>query len=293
MSKKRTAWTVAIQRGAASHWKLALGCAACAWLVARFIQSRSSSGTDDPAEERRLASERADYFERKAQAVKAARPARRPGSGEGEACPAAPAQPVRAEDLVSPPRYVPPAESAAETSVSRRDVVQVRDGGYEWQGASALFDTGNELSSLMRPRASVLCAYGLRVPASCVLPAAGGHRAACPGSPRTEGGGRVDHESAYGVRVPASGVPYVPRTVRCTPGNESLTVVDAAFARRHGLYAEGGASGVFAQAERWVTLRGVVPGATVTVPVVTAELRVRGHTFRLQVAAPAHPNPNP
>ena len=119
MSKKRTAWTVAIQRGAASHWKLALGCAACAWLVARFIQARSASGTD-PAEERRLASERADYFERKAQAVKAARPARRPGSGEGEACPAAPAQPVRAEDLVSPPRYVPPAESAAETSISPR-----------------------------------------------------------------------------------------------------------------------------------------------------------------------------
>ena len=38
------------------------------------------------------------------------------------------------------------------------------------------------------------------------------------------------------------------------------------------------------QAERWVTLHGVVPGASVTVPVVTAELRVRGHTFRLQVA---------
>jgi hypothetical protein len=33
-----------------------------------------------------------------------------------------------------------------------------------------------------------------------------------------------------------------------------------------------------------VTLHGVVPGASVTVPVVTAELRVRGHTFRLQVA---------
>ena len=161
MSKKRTAWTVAVQRGAASHWKLALGCAACAWLVARFIHSRSA-GTNDPAEERRLASERADYFERKAQAVKAARPARRPGSGEGEACPAAPAQPVRAEDLVSPPRYVPPAESAAETSVSRRDVVQVRDGGYEWQGASALFDTGNELSSLVRPGASVLCVRATR-----------------------------------------------------------------------------------------------------------------------------------
>ena len=33
-----------------------------------------------------------------------------------------------------------------------------------------------------------------------------------------------------------------------------------------------------------MTLHGVVPGASVTVPVVTAELRVRGHTFRLQVA---------
>ena len=171
MSKRRT-WTVAIQRSIASHWKLALGCAAAAWLVARFIQGRSSS-TTDPAEARRLASERADYFERKGQAAKAARPARKPGSNEGEACAPAPAQPVRAEDLVSPPRYVPPAESAAEASVSRRDVVQVRDGGYEWQAANALFDTGNE----------------------------------------------------------------------------SLTVLDAAFARRHGLYAEGGGSGIFAQAE--------------------------------------------
>ena len=252
MSKRRT-WTVAIQRSIASHWKLALGCAAAAWLVARFIQGRSSS-TTDPAEARRLASERADYFERKGQTAKAARPARKPGSDGGdEACPPAPAQPVRAEDLVSPPRYLPPAESAAEASVSRRDVVQVRDGGYEWQAANALFDTGNE----------------------------------------------------------------------------SLTVLDAAFARRHGLYAEGGGSGIFAQAEpspspnpsptrsprprpcpspspsptpsptprprpspspnpnqaeRWVTLHGVVPGASVTVPVVTAELRVRGHTFRLQVA---------
>ena len=236
-SKKRTAWTVAIQRSIASHWKLALGCAAAAWLVARLIQGRSSS-TTDPAEARRLASERADYFERKGQASKTARPARKPGS-DGEACPAAPAQPVSAEDLVSPPRYLPPAASAAEASVSRRDVVQVRDGGYEWQAANALFDTGNE----------------------------------------------------------------------------SLTVLDAAFARRHGLYAEGGGSGIFAQAEpspspspspsptrsprprpcpsrspnpnqaeRWVTLHGVVPGASVTVPVVTAELRGRGHTFRLQVA---------
>ena len=172
VSKRRT-WTVAIQRSIASHWKLALGCAAAAWLVARFIQGRSSS-TTDPAEARRLASERADYFERKGQAAKAARPARKPGSdGSGEACPPAPAQPVRAEDLVSPPRYLPPAESAAEASVSRRDVVHVRDGGYEWQAANALFDTGNE----------------------------------------------------------------------------SLTVLDAAFARRHGLYAEGGGSGIFAQAE--------------------------------------------
>jgi hypothetical protein len=88
-------------------------------------------------------------------------------------------------------------------------------------------------------------------------------------------------------------VPYVPRTVWCAPGNESLTVLDAAFARRHGIYAEGGASGVFAQPERWVTLRGVVPGATVTVPVVTAELRVRGHTFLVQVGVRARAEQNP
>ena len=136
MSKKRTAWTTAFQRGDAS-WKLALGCAACAaWLVARFIQTRRC-GTD-PAEERRLASERADYFERKGQAAKAlaSRPARSPARR--------PACPVKDADLVSPPRYVPPPESAADQSLSRRDVVQVRDGGYEYQSANALFDTGNE-----------------------------------------------------------------------------------------------------------------------------------------------------
>ena len=194
MSKRRTAWTIALQDGAASNWKLALGCAACAvWLVARLIQTRRSSGTD-PAEERRLAGERADYFERKGQVAKAARPCR------------SPARPVKSEDPLSPSRYVPPAEREADKSVSRRDVLHVRDGSYEWQSASALFDTGNE----------------------------------------------------------------------------SLTVIDAAFARRHALFAKG--SSVFAQAERWVTLRGVVPGATVQVPVVTVELRVRGHTFRQQVA---------
>ena len=207
MNKRRTAWTVAIQRGAASHWKLALGCAACAWLVTRFIQAQSA-GTD-PAEERRLASERADYFERKGQAAKAARPTRRPGSGESAACPAAPAQPVRAEDLVSPPRYVPPAESAADTSVSRRDVVQVRDGGYDWQGASALFDTGNELRSLVRPGAFVLYVRATRTSLLRVV--------------RTGGAGQLAPWASSTVRTPYAYQPQACRTYRVPCGAPQAT----------------------------------------------------------------------
>ena len=61
------------------------------------------------------------------------------------------------------------------------------------------------------------------------------------------------------------------------------TVLDVGFARRHAVYS-GGGGGVFERAERWVTLRGVVPGATVQAPVVTVELRIRGHSLTLQAA---------
>ena len=95
------------------------------------------------------------------------------------------------------------------------------------------------------------CTYGLRVLTSCVLFV-----------PEAQGSlPRGAKHGTHAVRAPASGVPYVPRTVWCATGNESLTVVDAAFARRHGLYAEGGGSGVFAQA--WLGL-GVTLTLTLT-----------------------------
>ena len=59
--------------------------------------------------------------------------------------------------------------------------------------------------------------------------------------------------------------------------------MDEAFARRHRIFVPG-ASSVFAQAEREVTLRGVVPGAETQAPVVTVALRLRGREFMLPVA---------
>ena len=49
------------------------------------------------------------------------------------------------------------------------------------------------------------CTYRLRVPTSCVLYVPGGT-------------GQLVRHGAYAVHVPASGLPYVPRTVWCTPG---------------------------------------------------------------------------
>ena len=48
--------------------------------------------------------------------------------------------------------------------------------------------------------------YGLRTPASCVLYVAKRLRAACPRGP-------THYQYTCVVRVPASGVPYLPRTV--------------------------------------------------------------------------------
>jgi len=70
-------------------------------------------------------------------------------------------------------------------------------------------------------------------------------------------------------------------------GNQHMTLIDTAYARRHALYRGeegahaalgsllgGGGSG-FGQAERWTTIQGVVPGASTRVPVVTIALKVR------------------
>ena len=69
-------------------------------------------------------------------------------------------------------------------------------------------------------------------------------------------------------------------------GNQHCTVVDAAYAARHGLYTAEHDSH-FGQAERWTTLRGVVPGATSRVPVITVQLRIRGQVITVPCAISA------
>ena len=65
-------------------------------------------------------------------------------------------------------------------------------------------------------------------------------------------------------------------------GNELMTCIDTSFAQVLGLYDSS--SSIFAPQEH-VTLRGIVPGATATAPVVTATLRMRGFEFKsLRVA---------
>jgi len=110
-----------------------------------------------------------------------------------------------ANDLWAPPRYVP-AASGSDKTLRLVERVQVRDGGYCWQPASAFLDTGNQ----------------------------------------------------------------------------HMTIVDTSFAKRHALYSPG--ASIFATAERWTTLHGVVPGATSRVPVVTIALEIRGQTYTIPAA---------
>lgn len=111
--------------------------------------------------------------------------------------------------LVSPPRYLPPPESMSKV-LSIREMLEVRDGGFSWQQASALLDTGNS----------------------------------------------------------------------------HCTIIDDGFAMRHALYSPSG-DRQFGQAERWTTLHGVVPGVSSNAPVVTIQLRIRGHTFTIPCAISA------
>ena len=60
-----------------------------------------------------------------------------------------------------------------------------------------------------------------------------------------------------------------------------ITLVDARFAARHAIYLPG------QQAERYVTIRGVVPGATSQAPVVTTALKIRGQDLTVPGTVPA------
>ena len=67
-------------------------------------------------------------------------------------------------------------------------------------------------------------------------------------------------------------------------GNSHMTIIDAAFARRHHIYTPD-APGVFTAPAEWTTLRGVVPGATAErVPVLTVRLTVREREFMVKAA---------
>jgi len=64
-------------------------------------------------------------------------------------------------------------------------------------------------------------------------------------------------------------------------GNQLMTIVDTRFAARHSIYrAESG----FGQAERWTTIRGVVPGVSSRAPCVTIALKIRDQDFLIQAA---------
>lgn len=73
-------------------------------------------------------------------------------------------------------------------------------------------------------------------------------------------------------------------------GNQAMTLVDPAFAARHAIYRpDHAANGIgprssWGQAERWTTIRGVVPGASSQAPVVTIALKVRSQEFVIQAA---------
>ena len=73
-------------------------------------------------------------------------------------------------------------------------------------------------------------------------------------------------------------------------GNQHMTLVDTQFAARHAIYNPASATqlissrSAFGQAERWTTIRGVVPGASTRAPVVTIALKVRDQEMLIQAA---------
>eukprot|EP00316_Scyphosphaera_apsteinii_P002266 CAMPEP_0119316318 /NCGR_PEP_ID=MMETSP1333-20130426/39407_1 /TAXON_ID=418940 /ORGANISM="Scyphosphaera apsteinii, Strain RCC1455" /LENGTH=303 /DNA_ID=CAMNT_0007321933 /DNA_START=35 /DNA_END=946 /DNA_ORIENTATION=+ len=76
---------------------------------------------------------------------------------------------------------------------------------------------------------------------------------------------------------------WQPASAFCDTGNQHMTIVDETFAALHGIYLPN-ANSVFNQADRWTTIRGVVPGASSKAPVVTIQLRIRGHEFTIEAA---------
>lgn len=125
------------------------------------------------------------------------------------------ASPAAANPLWAPPRYMPTDSRSIEAgprTLNLLESVQVRDGGYGWQGATAFLDTGNQ----------------------------------------------------------------------------AMTLVDTRFAERHALYKKDAvpllSGSSFGMAERWTTIRGVVPGSSTRAPVVTLAIKVRDQEMLIPAA---------
>lgn len=107
--------------------------------------------------------------------------------------------------------------------------------------------------------------------------------------PAADGGGAKTLSLVEQVRVRDGGYAWQPAQAFLDTGNQHMTIVDARYAARHALYrgdtaipALHGAG--LGQAERWTTLRGVVPGVTSRAPVVTLALSIRGQDMLVQAA---------
>lgn len=69
-------------------------------------------------------------------------------------------------------------------------------------------------------------------------------------------------------------------------GNQHMTIIDSAFAARHSIYRPDSVMAVpgLGQAERWTTIRGVVPGVSSRAPCVTIALSIRDQEYLIQAA---------
>jgi len=92
------------------------------------------------------------------------------------------------------------------------------------------------------------------------------------------------------VRVRDGGYAWQAASAFLDTGNQAITLIDPVFAARHAIYKPDAAAALlgtatgFGQAERWQTIRGVVPGASTRAPVVTVALKVRDQEMTIQAA---------
>ena len=82
------------------------------------------------------------------------------------------------------------------------------------------------------------------------------------------------------VQVRNGAYAWSPAKAFLDTGNQAMTILDARFAAAHGIYrADAGIP-----PEGWMTLRGVVPGASSQAPIVTIALKIRGQEYLIRAA---------